>query len=204
MKIVFLYESLSVSGQIKLSDLKLIAAKGITTIINNRPDGEAPRQPRSETLDKRAKELGLTYHYIPVISGAMTGKNAVDFASALNKSQGPVLAFCWTGTRSTTLWAKSQKGLLPADAIIKQASNAGYDLSKMKSAFSTAVNENNKLSKTKRAKMSKENTKNLSPKIVIIGGGSVGIATAASLLKRRPGLDIAIIEPKDEHFYQLG
>lgn len=44
----------------------------------------------------------------------------------------------------------------------------------------------------------------LAHEIVIIGGGSAGIATAASLLKRRPSLDIAIVEPKDEHFYQPG
>lgn len=40
--------------------------------------------------------------------------------------------------------------------------------------------------------------------IVIVGGGSAGIATASSLLKRRPGLEIAIIEPSDQHFYQPG
>ena len=40
--------------------------------------------------------------------------------------------------------------------------------------------------------------------IVIIGGGSAGIATAASLLKRRRGLDIAIVEPGDAHYYQPG
>lgn len=41
-------------------------------------------------------------------------------------------------------------------------------------------------------------------KIVIIGGGSAGIATAASLLKRSGDLDIAIIEPADVHYYQPG
>ncbi|WJY19173.1 FAD/NAD(P)-binding oxidoreductase [Alteriqipengyuania flavescens] len=40
--------------------------------------------------------------------------------------------------------------------------------------------------------------------IVIAGGGSAGIATAASLLKRRAGLDIAIVEPREEHYYQPG
>ena len=40
--------------------------------------------------------------------------------------------------------------------------------------------------------------------ILIAGGGSAGIATAASLLKRRPGLKIAIIEPADMHDYQPG
>lgn len=52
--------------------------------------------------------------------------------------------------------------------------------------------------------MSKTDIEKRSHQIVIIGGGSAGIATAASLLKRKPGLDIAIIEPKDEHFYQPG
>jgi len=40
--------------------------------------------------------------------------------------------------------------------------------------------------------------------VVIVGGGSAGIATAASLLKRAPGLEIVVIEPRDEHFYQPG
>jgi sulfide:quinone oxidoreductase len=40
--------------------------------------------------------------------------------------------------------------------------------------------------------------------IVIVGGGSAGIATASSLLSRRSNLDIAIIEPNEDHFYQPG
>lgn len=40
--------------------------------------------------------------------------------------------------------------------------------------------------------------------VVVIGGGATGIATAASMLKRRPGLDIAIVEPSDTHSYQPG
>ncbi|MCB2097174.1 MAG: FAD-dependent oxidoreductase, partial [Parvularculaceae bacterium] len=40
--------------------------------------------------------------------------------------------------------------------------------------------------------------------IVIVGGGAAGIAAAAGLLKRRRDLDVAIIEPKDKHYYQPG
>jgi sulfide:quinone oxidoreductase len=40
--------------------------------------------------------------------------------------------------------------------------------------------------------------------VVIVGGGSAGIATAASLLKRSSKLDIAIIEPSEVHYYQPG
>ena len=40
--------------------------------------------------------------------------------------------------------------------------------------------------------------------VVIIGGGAGGIASAASMLSRRPGLDVAIVEPGDAHYYQPG
>lgn len=40
--------------------------------------------------------------------------------------------------------------------------------------------------------------------IVIVGGGSAGISTAASLRKRDKSLSIAIIEPSDQHYYQPG
>ena len=40
--------------------------------------------------------------------------------------------------------------------------------------------------------------------VVIVGGGSAGIATAASLLKRRASLAIAIVEPAEMHYYQPG
>lgn len=44
----------------------------------------------------------------------------------------------------------------------------------------------------------------LSHDVVIVGGGAAGISVAASLLRRRPGLDIAIVEPSDTHYYQPG
>jgi sulfide:quinone oxidoreductase len=40
--------------------------------------------------------------------------------------------------------------------------------------------------------------------IVVVGGGSAGIATAASILRRRPGVRLAIVEPSEDHYYQPG
>lgn len=40
--------------------------------------------------------------------------------------------------------------------------------------------------------------------IVIVGGGTAGIAAAASILKRNKKISLAIIEPSDVHYYQPG
>src|ERR1700730_7953073 len=40
--------------------------------------------------------------------------------------------------------------------------------------------------------------------VVIVGGGAAGNAPASSLLKRRPDLDILVIEPQTKHYYQAG
>ncbi|MHC5762386.1 FAD-dependent oxidoreductase [Nostoc sp.] len=40
--------------------------------------------------------------------------------------------------------------------------------------------------------------------IVVVGGGAAGITVAAQLLKKNKQLDIAIIEPRDKHYYQPG
>ncbi len=38
--------------------------------------------------------------------------------------------------------------------------------------------------------------------ILIIGGGNAGLSVAAKLLRKRPKLDIGIIEPSEKHYYQ--
>ena len=38
--------------------------------------------------------------------------------------------------------------------------------------------------------------------IVVVGGGSAGIAVAATLLRKNKSLDIAIVDPSDTHYYQ--
>jgi sulfide:quinone oxidoreductase len=38
--------------------------------------------------------------------------------------------------------------------------------------------------------------------ILIVGGGAAGIGVTASLLRRKPNLKVAIVEPSDKHYYQ--
>ncbi|HVX71805.1 MAG: TIGR01244 family sulfur transferase [Devosia sp.] len=122
-------EHVSVAPQISPEDLPALKAQGFTTIINNRPDGESPDQPSSATMQAAAEEAGLGYHYIPLGRDGVSAQMVAETEAALEGSAGPVLAFCRSGTRSTTLWALSQAGKLPAGEIVEAAAHAGYDMS---------------------------------------------------------------------------
>ena len=108
MQYTRLSEKLATAPQVRAEDLREIAGSGFVGIINNRPDAEAPDQPSSLELGAEAKRLGLAYWHVPVAPGAMTDKDVRDFATALDEADGPVLAFCRTGNRSTALWKASQ------------------------------------------------------------------------------------------------
>lgn len=126
-------DHISVSGQIAPEDIAALKAQGYTTIINNRPDGEAPDQPAAADIEAAAKAAGLAYHHIPLGRTGVTAEMVEQTKAALAQSQGPAFAFCRSGTRSTTLWALSQAGEMEADEIIGQAAHAGYDVSHLAS-----------------------------------------------------------------------
>jgi len=124
--------NISVSPQLAPSDLDQVQSEGFKTIINNRPDGEEENQPKAEDIAQTVKGLAIEYHYQPVISSQITDQNITDFADLLDAVQGPVLAFCRTGTRCISLWALTQAGHLDIDDIIATAQTAGYDLSRLR------------------------------------------------------------------------
>ncbi|MCF1744855.1 TIGR01244 family sulfur transferase [Methyloterrigena soli] len=122
-------DTITVSGQILPEDVSALKAAGFTTIINNRPDGESPDQPASVEIEAAAKAAGLNYIAIPLGREGVTPDMVEKTRAALEGSDGPVFAFCRSGTRSTTLWALSQAGEMDGADIIAQAAGAGYDMS---------------------------------------------------------------------------
>jgi sulfide:quinone oxidoreductase len=108
MNLTQLSPKLSGGPQLLPHEVAEAAAAGFKGIINNRPDGEAPDQPRSEELEAEAKRHGLAYWHIPVVPGQATEEDARAFAAALDSAHGPVVAFCRTGNRSSGLWKMTQ------------------------------------------------------------------------------------------------
>lgn len=129
MELKRINDDVSVAPQISPDDMPAIKAAGFTTVINNRPDGESPGQPTSQTMQAAAEAAGLAYHFIPLGRDGVSSQMVEETEAALEGSDGPVLAFCRSGTRSTTLWALSQAGKMPAQEIVAAAAHAGYDMS---------------------------------------------------------------------------
>jgi sulfide:quinone oxidoreductase len=119
---------ISVGSQLAPADVADLAAQGFRAIISNRPDGEVEGQPTAAALAAEARRHGLDFRHIPVVTGRIGEADIDAFAQALEELEGPVFAFCRSGTRSTGMWALSQAGRSEPAALIRTAAAAGYDL----------------------------------------------------------------------------
>jgi uncharacterized protein (TIGR01244 family) len=123
-------DDFSVAPQIELADVARAKAEGFVLLINNRPDGEAPGQPTSDEIQAAARAAGLGYAHIPV-RGGPTQEQAEAEHSLLAETDGPVLAWCRSGTRSIVTWSVGEAlaGTRSRQELIALAAGAGYDLS---------------------------------------------------------------------------
>jgi len=103
MNITPITDTFAVAPQIQIADLASLADQGFCTVICNRPDDEAGAVP-SAALREAASRHGLAFHYIPVTPGVITEAQIAETASVIGAAQGPVLAFCRSGNRSTLLF----------------------------------------------------------------------------------------------------
>jgi uncharacterized protein (TIGR01244 family) len=118
-------EQTMVGGQVAPAD---VAGLGVAMIVNNRPDQEEPGQPTSDEIAAAAEAAGIAYRHIPV-AGGFSQPQVAQMVDALTAADGPVLAFCKSGTRSIYLWAlaRARIGDDP-DELATKAAAAGYDL----------------------------------------------------------------------------
>ena len=125
---VQLTDILSVAGVMTPDDIARAGELGFRSVINNRPDGESPDQVSGADLETAALAVGLGYTAIPVAQ-RFTMDQVRAMADAL-ATDGPILAFCRSGTRSTNLWALAEafRGEAP-ETLIEAAAIAGYDIS---------------------------------------------------------------------------
>ena len=189
MEIKKVNDEFSVSEQIGLEHVKVLAEQGYKSLICNRPDGEAADQVNVTEFEVAAAEAGLEMVYLPVASGKFEAEDVSGFLSAMERLPKPIHAYCRTGTRSITLWALYQQRLgVPVGQLLDITGRCGYDLSNVL-----------------QAGFDKPRARNAAHyDILIVGAGAAGIAAASSLLSRVKDLSIAIIDPAEVHYYQPG
>lgn len=123
-------DTFTTSPQIEISDVARAADQGFRLLISNRPDGETPDQPSAAEVAAAAAAAGLAFRHIPV-RGGPTREQVEEMRAAIAEIDGPVLAFCRSGTRSIVTWALGQAlaGERSPDELIALGQAAGYDLS---------------------------------------------------------------------------
>ncbi len=126
-------DNFCVSPQITESDVAEASTRGFAMVINNRPEGESADQTPGQRVEQACRASGLAYLSIPISHSGFSAPQVAAMTDALRAADGPILAYCRSGTRSTFLWALAQAKLgqdLPK--IATDAARAGYDISPIK------------------------------------------------------------------------
>src|SRR5438270_10554400 len=120
---------LSAAGALGPSDIDALAAEGVRTIVNNRPDDEDPGQLPAAEARRLAEAHGIAYHHIPITAATLSRGDVDAFAAVLDSAPQPVVAHCRSGTRSALLWAlaRLREGADP-NVLIAAAARYGIDI----------------------------------------------------------------------------
>ena len=118
----------AVAPQIEPQDLHAVAEAGYKTVICNRPDAENPASLHVEEMQKAADAAGLRLLLNQFASPMLSMEHVTKQAELLQSAEGPVFAYCASGTRSTMVWCLAMAGQLPTDDIIEAAARGGYQM----------------------------------------------------------------------------
>ncbi|SDY41508.1 TIGR01244 family sulfur transferase [Citreimonas salinaria] len=128
----------AVSPQIEPEDAAALRDAGFATVICNRPDAEVPPALQADAIGAAMRAAGLRFEVLPITHQTLTPENAARQAQIIEESEGPVLAYCASGTRSTFIWALGAAGKMSADDIVAAGAQAGYDLSPLRPTIAAA------------------------------------------------------------------
>jgi len=129
MDIRMLAPGVAVAPQIAPDEVAQLRAAGFAAIICNRPDDEVPAEIGAAAMATAAAQAGLGFVDNPVPAGTMSDAIVARQADAIAAADGPVLAYCTSGTRSAMVWllGAARAGGDP-EALLAAAREAGYAL----------------------------------------------------------------------------
>jgi sulfide:quinone oxidoreductase len=120
-----------ITGQLLAAQMQALSEQGVMSFINNRPDMEAPIQPRSEELEQAAQTLSVDYFHIPMAGGLTPGLIEAS-VTAFQNAPRPIVAFCASGMRSAVLWAFAHVDTLGVDGVMGALAEIGFNLEQIR------------------------------------------------------------------------
>ncbi|MBL6839943.1 MAG: TIGR01244 family phosphatase [Rhodobacteraceae bacterium] len=138
MSFVCIDKNYHVSPQLEPQQIAEIADNGFVKIICNRPDMEVSPFYSSSVMEDLAKENNIEFHLLELTHEMMTPATAVIQRELFLNCEGPVLAYCASGTRCSLLWAIGEvaAGIDPK-FVLEKTLAAGYDFSNFESSLRT-------------------------------------------------------------------
>lgn len=147
VKINYLAEGIGVASQIKTSQIPFLKEEGYATVIDLRPDGEAPDQPPAKMVETAARANQMAFFYVPVPHGeAVPDEVVAALSQAIASSPKPILIYCRSGRRATRAWSlaeASRKDGLSSAAIHLAANEAGHSIDDLNSAIAERIARRN-------------------------------------------------------------
>jgi uncharacterized protein (TIGR01244 family) len=141
-KVSALTERYAVSGQITPGQLADLKARGFTSIVALRPDGEGPDQPTAAQMTAAAHSQGMTFSYVPVAPGPIPDQAVADLGKAIENTPGKVLMYCRSGSRASRTWSlleASRPGGASADTILAAVKASGHSADDLRTAIESRV-----------------------------------------------------------------
>jgi len=130
-----------VSPQISAEDLQSLAEAGFKAVICNRPDAEVPPSHQANAIRIAAESAGLRFEELPLTHQTMTAENVARQRELAEICDGPVLAYCASGTRCSVVWALGHAGDMTPDSILSKTAAAGYQLDNLRPALEQLTNK---------------------------------------------------------------
>ncbi len=121
-----LSDDYAVSPQITAEDIPAIKAAGYTTVICNRPDSEVAPEQAIDAIRAAVEAAGLRFVANPFAGSELSEDHVAAQGAALDAAEGPVLAYCASGNRSSIVWGLARAGTHDPDSMIEAAQRHGY------------------------------------------------------------------------------
>lgn len=134
--LTYITPTFAVAAALAPADFDSLARCGVTSVISNRPDGEAGALLTARQEAALAWRAGLRFAHVPAPKHDLFSDDVVEaMAAALARLEGAgcdrdgvVVAHCASGLRSAIVWAAASARSEPVDCVLAALARAGLEL----------------------------------------------------------------------------